>query len=427
MNLTIPEIIILQSGAIVLGFVIHHFFISKKNNTLPDADELQKQKNAEIDWKLTYSGEIEMKEREITKLKQKLADAEENLSIYEIEIEERSKEAKKLKNTPAVNVEEVEKLKEQLREALEDNNILQIEVEERIKEVKKLKSEQGTTPQPVPVNTEEVKELKKRLADAGEENNILQIEISELRKQIKELKSALEQSSPLPDKTTSAGQAYYDQLQQAQQSLKQENERISRLLEQIDIIKEKEEKQQEMMSQNLALNSELVKLKEILAEKENEINAIRQKATITTEMSSMLDNAYSEFNVLQDKMHKLEVQITTSRMVSMELDDLKESHYRLSKDYEEQKLKLHAAITEKQQYFRELTESEEKLKEANFQRQQLQKKVTYLEELTRDLNLMAAANKKLEGQIRRIGELESMLNIVEEERDELKKQVNKPS
>jgi predicted nuclease with TOPRIM domain len=102
---------------------------------------------------------------------------------------------------------------------------------------------------------------------------------------------------------------------------------------------------------------------------------------------------------------------------------LKESYYRLNKDYEEQKIKLNISVNEKQQYFKELTETEEKLKEANFQRQQLQKKVAYLEELSRDMAAMADANKKLEVQIRRIGELESMLNVTEEERDRLKNQV----
>ena len=69
----------------------------------------------------------------------------------------------------------------------------------------------------------------------------------------------------------------------------------------------------------------------------------------------------------------------------------------------------------------ELTETEDKLKEANFQRQQLQKRVAYLEELNNDMQAVADANKKLEGQLKRIGELESMLNMVAEERDELAK------
>jgi hypothetical protein len=46
--------------------------------------------------------------------------------------------------------------------------------------------------------------------------------------------------------------------------------------------------------------------------------------------------------------------------------------------------------------------------------------VAYLEELNNDLHLMTEANKKLENQIRRLGELESRLHIVSEERDRLK-------
>ncbi|MGH2552754.1 MAG: hypothetical protein ACRDEB_03500, partial [Chitinophagaceae bacterium] len=66
----------------------------------------------------------------------------------------------------------------------------------------------------------------------------------------------------------------------------------------------------------------------------------------------------------------------------------------------------------------DMAETEEKLVESNFQRQQLQKKVTYLEELNRDIQVMADAQKKLEGQLKRIGELESMLNIVSEEKSD---------
>ena len=431
MNLTVPEIIILQCGAIVLGFVIHHFFISKRRPEDPSPADIQQKLTAEVDWKLKYSGEVEMKEREITKLKERLKDSEENLKIYEIEIEERSKELKKLKGQgTAISETEYILLQRELKEAQQENNILQIEVEERIKEVKKLKQQVASGTKNVVIdNADELTNLKKQLSESKEDNNIFQLEINELRKQVKELKTELEQAAraATTSSTVTSGHSYYDQLQQAQQSLRQENERISRLLEQINIIKEKEAKEKEMLDENVALNTELGNLKQLLKERESEMSAIQQKATMTREMSSMLDNAYSEFSILQDKMHKLEVQVTASRMMSMEFEDLKEGHLRLTKDYEEQKLKLNAAVNDKQQYFRELTESEEKLKEANFQRQQLQKKVTYLEELTRDLQTMAEANKKLEGQIRRIGELESMLNMVEEERDELKKQMNRPT
>ena len=35
------------------------------------------------------------------------------------------------------------------------------------------------------------------------------------------------------------------------------------------------------------------------------------------------------------------------------------------------------------------------------------------------MQAVADANKKLEGQLKRVGELESMLNVISEERDEL--------
>ena len=133
----------------------------------------------------------------------------------------------------------------------------------------------------------------------------------------------------------------------------------------------------------------------------------------------MLDSTYNEFNVLQSKIQKLESQVNSSKMINMEYEELKEGHYKLSRDYEDQKIKYHAAATENQQLQIQLAETEDNLKEANFQRQQLQKRIAYLEELNNDLLVVSDANKKLEGQIKRIGELESMLNVVSEERDEL--------
>ena len=81
--------------------------------------------------------------------------------------------------------------------------------------------------------------------------------------------------------------------------------------------------------------------------------------------------------------------------------------------------KMAALSNENQQLQAQLLQLQDKLKESNFHRQQLQKRITHLEELNKDLQIVADANKKLEGQLKRIGELESMLNIVAEERAEL--------
>ena len=64
-----------------------------------------------------------------------------------------------------------------------------------------------------------------------------------------------------------------------------------------------------------------------------------------------------------------------------------------------------------------MNELEDKVSEANLQRQQLQKKVLFLTDLNNDMQNISDTNKKLQTELRRIGELESMLNMMAEERD----------
>lgn len=269
----------------------------------------------------------------------------------------------------------------------------------------------------------ELENLKKRLAESEENNEINAIEAEETRKQNKKLLAEIE-SLKMNVQPVAGKPGYMNQLSQAQNSLKEYNDKINQLLGQIDIVKESEEKQQEIIKSNEELTNQIDDLKFMLSQKEKEINGIRQKHELTSEMASRLDSAYSEFSILQDKIQKLESQVFVSRRLNLEYEDLKEEHSKIVRDFEEQKNKYHAAFNENQQLQTALAETEDKLKEANFQRQQLQKKVAYLEELNNDMQAVTDANKKLENQLKRIGELESMLNMVAEERDELaKKQV----
>jgi len=269
------------------------------------------------------------------------------------------------------------------------------------------------------IKDKEITDLKSRVHVATENKRIYEIEIEELKSQVRKLNFELEQTKtekPLPQTRPD----YYEQLRQAQQSLMDHNAKISQLLEQVDVIKETEEKSQEILKSNEELSMQIKDLRYMLGEKEQEINQIRQKEHLTKEMSSMLDNAYSEFSLLQGKIHKLESQLSSSKMVNIEYEDLKEAYYKIVRELDEQKNKTNHYLQENQALQMELAKTEDKLSESNHQRQQLQKKVAYLEELNNDLHQMTEANKKLEGQIRRLGELESRLNIVSEERDRLR-------
>jgi chromosome segregation ATPase len=268
----------------------------------------------------------------------------------------------------------------------------------------------------------DMEEMQGQLSEFQESNQIYKEQIDELRRQQKRSQSELESTQKTV--VTESKPGYMEQLRIAQASLLEHNEKINQLLENIEVAKENEEKQKLMEEENEGLMNQIKDLKYILSEKEIEIHNIRQKENLTKEMTSMLDSAYSEFNTLQSKMQKLESQLSSSKMISLEYEDLKEAHIKVLHEYEDYKAKLQAMTAENQQLNLRLNEVEDKFREANFQRQQLQKRVGYLEELNNDLQVVADANKKLEHQLRRIGELESMLNVVSEENQFLKRQVN---
>ncbi|HEX4877347.1 MAG TPA: hypothetical protein VFV31_11795 [Chitinophagaceae bacterium] len=268
---------------------------------------------------------------------------------------------------------------------------------------------------------EQVEKLQQQLREAQEDRSIYEIEADEIRKQNKQLLKDLEELNARQPKPAASRSGYLEQLEFAQNTLLQQNEKIAQLLSQIDIVKETEERQQELLRENEELKIETEALQLKLMKKEKEMATTLKKEHLTTEMNSMLDSAYNEFGVLQDKIQKLESQVIFTKKINMEYEDLKEGYYKLSKDFEELKLKYNHQLSESRQLQEELAETEDKLKEANFQRQQLQKRVSYLEEINNDMQAVADANKKLESQIKRIGELESMLNVLTEERDILAK------
>lgn len=408
LSLSIIEIIVLMMGAIVLGITIHFFISSKKSlKASSPAAMMQAAKDVE-EWKLRYFNEIEYRDKELENLKKKLAEEEENNQINTIEAEETKKQNKKLL-TELQSLRSREPVATKNKEEWEARYLNEIEYRDK-----------------------ELENLKKKLAEEEENNQINIIETEETKKQNKRLLAEIQtlKAQPQPSSASATSAAtppagdYLNQLYQAQSSLKEYQEKINHILGQIDIVKEAEEKQKEILRSNEELSVQIEEMRHRLSLKENEIINIRQKQELTTEMASRLDNAYSEFSLLQDKIHKLEGQVQVSRKLNIEYEELKEEHYKMARDFEEQKNKYLAASTENQQLQASLNETEDRLREANFQRQQLQKKVTYLEELNNDLQEVTDANKKLEGQLKRIGELESRLNMVAEERDELaKKQI----
>jgi chromosome segregation ATPase len=259
-------------------------------------------------------------------------------------------------------------------------------------------------------------QLRERLAEARENEQILNIEVEEIKKELhssKHRSSSIQNEHQYSDdratnQATTEATDYFSQLKSAQEDFTEHNKQITRLLEQIDLLREFEKKYLDTLKTNSQLNDQLSDLRKSVSEKENEINHMRHQQRLTEEMASRLDRAYSEFNLLQDKLQKLDSHVVQSRSGS-DYEELQLTYFKLTKDLDELKTRDGSLWEENQRLSRILADTEDKLKEANFQRQQLQKKVTFLDELNGDLQQISEHNKKLESQLKRISEMETLL------------------
>ncbi len=254
---------------------------------------------------------------------------------------------------------------------------------------------------------EEKEQLINDLEESKSNEELLQMEIEELRKELGEAKDENEKE----ELTVEPDQAedYLSRLRMAQDGLKEHNRSISQLLEQIEQMKRSEQRNVDIVKANELLQSRVQELQQQLVNKENEERLIGQQDILMMEMKDRLEGAYNEFNTLREKMLNLESRVGQPAR-SFEYDELQQNHFRLTKEFDELKLRHISMLEENQRLARLLADTEEKLREANFQRQQLQKKNSFLEDLNQDMQQINDQNKRLENQLKRMSEIELMLS-----------------
>lgn len=294
------------------------------------------------------------------------------------------------------------------------------DTESRDREITSLQKQLQDAEQKAVTHSRQVEELRQY-------NTEIESVVGQLEKKLKETEAEAEKKDKEKEKEVvpqltpvmgiSGKTDYFDQLVFAQGRLMEQNEKISQALNSLEVLKEREEKQRQVMRDNAEMSAQINVMKVVLTEKEKEINTMKQKVHLTREMASLLDTAYSEFNTLQHTIKNLESKLSSSKITSLEYEDIKEEYARLAKEAEEYRNANSKLIAENQQLHAELTGIKEKIKESEFQHQQLQKRVTYLTEMNVDLRRVADANKKLEDQLRQIGKLETMLNDIADEKN----------
>ncbi len=204
-----------------------------------------------------------------------------------------------------------------------------------------------------------------------------------------------------------------DMLYSLKGSIRQQQRSLDQLLGQADKWTEP--------AQPGASREEVQALQRQLDEKETELQKVRQQLSTSQKMVARINEVYKEFDALQDKIASLEKQAKGANELAIELDDMRQAYNQVKKELNRKQEKLQEAVEENQRLYRALNLTEDKLSEANLQRQQLIKKIQFLENLDSEFQQVSEANKKLQNELRRIGELESMLSMVSDERDILLK------
>src|ERR1700761_9607725 len=97
LTVRLPEIIICELGALILGFTIHFFWNSRKslhiNETAQQATGISDNDN----WKLKYYNDMDMQERAQQQLRDRLTQAQESERVLTLELEENRSETDELR------------------------------------------------------------------------------------------------------------------------------------------------------------------------------------------------------------------------------------------------------------------------------------------------------------------------------------------
>jgi DNA repair exonuclease SbcCD ATPase subunit len=197
----------------------------------------------------------------------------------------------------------------------------------------------------------------------------------------------------------------------------QQQKLLNSFLRQVEEIES--EGREELEMQNKHLQNEIKTLAMQLEKKDAELEEVKQQASMSERMAARIEEVYQEFETLQSKMLTLEKQANRANNLALELEDARQAYEQVHKDLQRKAEKLEETFMENQRLQQQVNTIEDKLAEANLQRQQLQKKVQFLQDLNTDLQTVSDTNKKLQTELRRIGELESMLDMIAEERDYL--------
>lgn len=151
------------------------------------------------------------------------------------------------------------------------------------------------------------------------------------------------------------------------------------------------------------------------AQKKN-IRQLEQRSELAESLMLRLDEKQKELFHLQSRYHKLENRMEDVNYISLELEEAKMTIDQLNKDKEKREHKLTGLMTENEELRDEIFHLRKDLSEAVAEKQKLLKKISLMQDMESEWQVMAEKNHQLQSKVRRIGELESLLSLMKEEK-----------
>jgi chromosome segregation ATPase len=224
-----------------------------------------------------------------------------------------------------------------------------------------------------------------------------------------------------PAAPRSADNTTREEIKALRTQVQQQQQELSKALQQIALVSQRSGSLEEGTALLLNEQKRQEGLRMQLNSKDAEIQRLRQQELLSQKMQERFEEVQTEFEKLQEKMQKMEKQAWQAAELSIQLEHAEQAQFQLEKSLQKKEEKLRELMLENQNLQESFHELEEKLSHANLQRQQLIRKVQFLEEANADMLNMAETNRKLKTEMGRVAELESMLELMREEKSSLRR------
>lgn len=191
---------------------------------------------------------------------------------------------------------------------------------------------------------------------------------------------------------------------------------LARLLNKIDNTESTLVEKQVSKKETENLYQKIDELGAELEEKEAEIYKLKKQDGVVKELTAQLAEVYQQFEGLQSKITSLEKSAAVAKSLGVELETLRIKYADLEGINEYNQHKLDEAAIENEQLQLHLQNTESKLAELMGNQQRLLKKLSSLQDANSDLQTISESNKMLKTKLKRIGELESLLSMIDDKK-----------